>query len=116
MTNLYWQDPKGLSPPTMMLGCHETRAELGLGTGQRGFAGGVFDEVVFNDDIMREKNCFLFSSSNLYSFWPYSKCLQVAFWDRRIGDDEIHMFLGGYSEIQHLLTKPFKIKDDKVKY
>ena len=30
----------------MMLGCHETRAELGLGTGQRGFAGGVFDEVI----------------------------------------------------------------------
>ena len=29
----------------MMLGCHETRAELGLGAGQRGFAGGVFDEV-----------------------------------------------------------------------
>ena len=29
----------------MMLGCHETRAELGLGTGKRGFAGGTFDEV-----------------------------------------------------------------------
>jgi len=63
-TDTQTQDPKGLSPPTMMLGCHETRAELGLGTGKRGFAGGTFDEV--------------------------------AFWDRRIGDDEIHMFLGGY--------------------
>ena len=30
----------------MMIGCHETRAELGLGTGQRGFAGGIFDEVM----------------------------------------------------------------------
>jgi len=54
------QDPQGLNPPTMMLGCHMTRADNGQ---QRGFAGGVFDEV--------------------------------ALWDRRIGDDEIHMFLGG---------------------
>ena len=72
----------------MMLGCHETRAELGLGTGQRGFAGGIFDEV----RALR--------MSFLYSFLS-SICCKVAFWDRRIGDDEIHMFLGGYSEIQN---------------
>ena len=75
----------------MMLGCHETRAELGLGTGQRGFAGGIFDEV------RALRMSFLVE---IYSFLP-SICCQVAFWDRRIGDDEIHMFLGGYSEIQN---------------
>ena len=84
----------------MMLGCHETRAELGLGTGRRGFAGGVFDEVVFNDDIMKKKKLLLVFVFNFVYYWPNSHCSQVAFWDRRIGDDEIHMFLGGYSEIQ----------------
>ena len=69
MTNLYWQDPKGLSPPTMMLGCHETRAELGLGTGQRGFAGGVFDEVISLTMIfLGEKYLSLFLSLVLYFF------------------------------------------------
>ena len=37
----------------------------------------------------------------------------MAFWDRRIGDDEIHMFLGGYSEIQNPMNS-FKPINDKV--
>jgi len=55
------EDAPGLSPPTMMLGCHTTRAKNGV---FGDFSGGIFDEV--------------------------------AFWDKRIGDDEIYMFLGGY--------------------
>ena len=102
MITLYWQDAQGLSPPTMMLGCHETRAELGLGTGQRGFAGGIFDEVIsLTMRFFWGKYLSLFLSLISYFFGRIPIFSQVAFWDRRIGDDEIHMFLGGYSKIQN---------------